>query len=126
MFLPPTSLSFSLLSLFSLHLLPSPFFSPPPPPPPFHSPFVLLPFSPLSPPLSFLLFLLSQVIQQLPTTPACDVFSYSVVLWELLTREVPFKGLEGLQVAWLVVAKGEVGVCVWGGVVCLLSKAAAI
>ena len=49
-----------------------------------------------------------QVIQQLPITASCDVFSYSVVLWELLTNEVPFKGLEGLQVAWLVVAKGEV------------------
>ena len=30
------------------------------------------------------------------------------VLWEMLTREVPFKGLEGLQVAWLVVEKNEV------------------
>ena len=48
-----------------------------------------------------------QVIQQQPVTAACDVFSYSVVLWELLTHEVPYKGLEGLQVAWLVVAKGE-------------------
>jgi len=26
----------------------------------------------------------------------------------MLTREVPFKGLEGLQVAWLVVEKNEV------------------
>ena len=41
-------------------------------------------------------------------TTACDVFSYSVVLWELLTDEIPFEGLEGLQVAWLVVAKNEV------------------
>ena len=41
-------------------------------------------------------------------TTSCDVYSYSVVLWELLTHEVPFKGLEGLQVAWLVVAKEEV------------------
>lgn len=30
------------------------------------------------------------------------------VLWEMLTREVPFNGLEGLQVAWLVVEKNEV------------------
>ncbi|KAA8588141.1 hypothetical protein FQN60_001335 [Etheostoma spectabile] len=29
------------------------------------------------------------------------------VLWEMLTREIPFKGLEGLQVAWLVVEKNE-------------------
>lgn len=26
----------------------------------------------------------------------------------MLTREIPFKGLEGLQVAWLVVEKNEV------------------
>lgn len=26
----------------------------------------------------------------------------------MLTREAPFKGLEGLQVAWLVVEKNEV------------------
>ena len=43
-------------------------------------------------------------------TAACDVFSYSVVLWEILTSEIPFKGLEGLQVAWLIV-KGEVSTC---------------
>lgn len=30
------------------------------------------------------------------------------VLWELLTKEVPFNGIEGFQVAWLVVEKGEV------------------
>lgn len=30
------------------------------------------------------------------------------VLWEMLTQEVPFKGFEGLQVAWLVVEKQEV------------------
>lgn len=26
----------------------------------------------------------------------------------MLTREIPFKGLEGIQVAWLVVEKSEV------------------
>ena len=30
------------------------------------------------------------------------------MLWELLTHEVPFNGIEGFQVAWLVVEKGEV------------------
>lgn len=29
----------------------------------------------------------------------------------MLTREVPFKGFEGLQVAWLVVEKQEVSEC---------------
>ncbi|XP_008326503.1 mitogen-activated protein kinase kinase kinase 20 [Cynoglossus semilaevis] len=48
-----------------------------------------------------------EVIQSLPVSETCDTFSFGVVLWELLTREVPFKGLEGLQVAWLVVEKNE-------------------
>ncbi|KPP75640.1 Mitogen-activated protein kinase kinase kinase MLT-like [Scleropages formosus] len=43
-----------------------------------------------------------EVIQSLPVSETCDTYSYGVVLWEMLTREVPFKGLEGLQVAWLV------------------------
>ncbi|XP_035264909.1 mitogen-activated protein kinase kinase kinase 20 isoform X1 [Anguilla anguilla] len=48
-----------------------------------------------------------EVIQSLPVSETCDTYSYGVVLWEMLTSEVPFKGLEGLQVAWLVVEKGE-------------------
>lgn len=41
---------------------------------------------------------------------AVDLGSWSLqqVLWEMITREIPFKGLEGLQVAWLVVEKNEV------------------
>ncbi|CAG01996.1 unnamed protein product, partial [Tetraodon nigroviridis] len=49
-----------------------------------------------------------EVIQSLPVSETCDTYSYGVVLWEMLTREVPFKGFEGLQVAWLVVEKQEV------------------
>ncbi|MBN3282311.1 M3K20 kinase, partial [Polyodon spathula] len=49
-----------------------------------------------------------EVIQSLPVSEMCDTYSYGVVLWEMLTREIPFKGLEGLQVAWLVVEKNEV------------------
>lgn len=37
-----------------------------------------------------------------------DLWLVLQVLWEMLTREVPFKGFEGLQVAWLVVEKHEV------------------
>ncbi|XP_072435310.1 mitogen-activated protein kinase kinase kinase 20-like isoform X2 [Chiloscyllium punctatum] len=48
-----------------------------------------------------------EVIQSLPVAETCDTFSYGVVLWEMLTREIPFSGLEGLQVAWLVVEKNE-------------------
>ncbi|PWA31181.1 hypothetical protein CCH79_00002771 [Gambusia affinis] len=48
-----------------------------------------------------------EVIQSLPVSETCDTFSYGVVLWEMLTCEIPFKGLEGLQVAWLVVEKNE-------------------
>ncbi|KAL2087842.1 hypothetical protein ACEWY4_016670 [Coilia grayii] len=48
-----------------------------------------------------------EVIQSLPASETCDTYSYGVVLWEMLTREIPFKGFEGLQVAWLVVEKHE-------------------
>ena len=49
-----------------------------------------------------------QVIQSHPVSETCDTWSYGVVLWELLTHEVPFNGIEGFQVAWLVVERGEV------------------
>ncbi|CAG5130649.1 unnamed protein product, partial [Candidula unifasciata] len=48
-----------------------------------------------------------EVIQSFPVSESCDTWSYGVVLWELLTKEIPFNGIEGFQVAWLVVEKGE-------------------
>ncbi|XP_048755168.2 mitogen-activated protein kinase kinase kinase 20-like [Ostrea edulis] len=48
-----------------------------------------------------------EVIQSQPVSDSCDAWSYGVVLWELLTHEVPYRGIEGFQVAWLVVEKGE-------------------
>lgn len=29
------------------------------------------------------------------------------VLWEIITREVPYNGINGFQVAWLIVERGE-------------------
>jgi len=48
-----------------------------------------------------------ELIQGLPTCESCDVYSFGVVLWEMLTREIPFKGLQGFQVAWVVVENHE-------------------
>ncbi|KAF3843253.1 hypothetical protein F7725_002102 [Dissostichus mawsoni] len=49
-----------------------------------------------------------EVIQSLPVSETCDTFSYCVVsALGNAHREIPFKGLEGLQVAWLVVEKHE-------------------
>ncbi|XP_076460494.1 mitogen-activated protein kinase kinase kinase 20-like [Babylonia areolata] len=48
-----------------------------------------------------------EVIQSMPVSESCDTWSYGVVLWELLTHEVPFNGIDGFQVAWLIVEKGE-------------------
>ncbi|XP_065053737.1 mitogen-activated protein kinase kinase kinase 20-like [Rhopilema esculentum] len=46
-----------------------------------------------------------EVIQSMPVSESCDTFSYGVLMWELLTSEIPFNGMQGVQVAWVVVVK---------------------
>jgi sterile alpha motif and leucine zipper containing kinase AZK len=49
-----------------------------------------------------------EIIQSKPANQSCDTWSYGVVLWELITGKVPFKGIDGFQIAFLVVEKNHV------------------
>ena len=37
-----------------------------------------------------------------PYTEAADVYSYSIVAWEVLSREIPFKGFNPIQIGVMV------------------------
>ena len=46
-----------------------------------------------------------EIIESKPANQKCDIWSYGVVLWELITGEVPFKGIEEFQIAFLIVER---------------------
>lgn len=43
-----------------------------------------------------------EAIQELPCSEKVDIWSFGVVLWELLTCEVPYKGMEHSAIMYLV------------------------
>ena len=40
-------------------------------------------------------------------SPKCDVYSYAIILWEMLTAQHPFKGLDVYQIMQTVEAGGR-------------------
>lgn len=45
-----------------------------------------------------------EIIRNEPVNDRCDVYSYGVVLWELLTRQTPWEGMEPAQIMFAVAA----------------------
>jgi serine/threonine protein kinase len=50
----------------------------------------------------FIAWTAPEVLRNEQYTEKCDVFSYGVVLWELVTREEPWKELDAFQLVWTV------------------------
>jgi mitogen-activated protein kinase kinase kinase 11 len=50
-------------------------------------------------PLNFLPYLLAEVIRHERYSQTADVYSFAVVLWQLLTRESPFEGISQVEAA---------------------------
>ena len=56
-----------------------------------------------------------QMIQALPYSKRCDLFSYGIVLWELVTHKVPFEGFEGGSILFHI-GSGKVCHYVYSGI----------
>lgn len=52
------------------------------------------------------LYFCSEMIQHRPYTQKVDVYSFGIVLWELITGMLPFQNMTAVQAAFAVVNKG--------------------
>ena len=53
-----------------------------------------------------------KVLQNKPISKQCDVYSYAIVVWELLTHKIPFEDItDSFKIGLKVVANKEVSVC---------------
>ncbi|CAK9161961.1 unnamed protein product [Ilex paraguariensis] len=50
--------------------------------------------------------MLGEMIQHRPYTQKVDVYSFGIVLWELITGMLPFQNMTAVQAAFAVVNKG--------------------
>ncbi len=46
-----------------------------------------------------------EVIRSEVVTEQCDVWSFGVILWELITQQVPYADMEPYAVFWLVASQ---------------------
>ncbi|KAH0669601.1 hypothetical protein KY285_023762 [Solanum tuberosum] len=56
--------------------------------------------------LDFICSVCREMIQHRPYTHKVDVYSFGIVLWELLTGMLPFQKMTAMQAAFAVVNKG--------------------
>ena len=54
---------------------------------------------------------LLKVLQNKPISKQCDVYSYAIVVWELLTHKIPFEDItDSFQICWMVATNNEVNI----------------